>query len=152
MILLATNCFFIYSTAKNTRRVQEFVSSTAKNDRTEKQNALNIMIILTTALFLLTTLPYSILSCFFFTSITPSNLLVYSLSDLSFTYHSLNFIVFYFCNRVFRNEVKQLIQAVFTCGTSRSRVTSTTAGQTAQGNTLIISQSNLKHNMVKSST
>ena len=66
------------------------------------------MIVLTTVVFLVTTAPYSIASMFFFSSLTPSNLVVYLLSDWSFTYHSLNFVVFYFCNRVFRSEVKSL--------------------------------------------
>ena len=103
--MAAVNAFLIYRTAKSTKLVSAHLQS---KSRADKQNAMNIMIVLTTVIFLATTLPYSIQSAFFFGANQPSTLLVYIFSDLSFTYHSLNFIIFFNTNRLFNEEVRIL--------------------------------------------
>ena len=106
-LLFMVNLFLIVFTCKLERNSQTF-----NRIRKRKQKKLTYTIIILTWLFILATLPYYVGTAYLYIEMQSSLIgkcIQNFLSILSFSYHSLNFVIFFVSNKIFLKETKEIV-------------------------------------------
>ncbi|CAF1185448.1 unnamed protein product [Rotaria sp. Silwood1] len=126
-IMCLCNTYIIYITIRSAR------IRTSVTKRNPRHRQLSIMLILVTFVFVVLTLPSCIYYVFFrhqMSSIQQTRMLRYMiqicLGSIQFTAHAINFFLYCFSTKNFRNELHDFIEEIFLCLIKPKTLTTTT--------------------------
>lgn len=108
VILVVVNSLLIYHSIRNPPSLAFSQSKTRK----AKNKTMTYTITTLTIMFIVTTLPYSIATGYWYDSLNSNKngrIIIGTLSLLSFSYHSFNFVIFFLTNKQFLRECKSFI-------------------------------------------
>lgn len=107
-ILLVVNSLLIYQSLKPVK-----LKGLVSKKRKEKSKTLTFTIVALTVMFFCTSLPYTIITAYWYLQLINAPLgqfILNILSILSFSYHGLNFLIFFFTNIKFWKECKLIFK------------------------------------------